>query len=246
MASVQVHDDTVELDAPYLVEGLPGVGLVGKIAADHLVDALDMEHYASVHCEGLPKVAVYHEGDRASNAAVRVYAAPEHDLLVLQSDVPVSAEAASDFAACLTGWFAEVDAVPILLTGRPAEKEGVPKLSGVGSGAGSDVLEDGSVAVPAESGVVAGPTGALLNAATREGMDAACLVVESDPQFPDPEAARVVLESGIEPITGVDVAVSALVEHAEEIREQKQRLAERMQQAGSDESSQVKPLGMYQ
>ena len=58
MAHVEIHRDDIELDAPTLVEGLPGVGLVGKLAADHLVDALDMVHYGTARCDGLPEIAV--------------------------------------------------------------------------------------------------------------------------------------------------------------------------------------------
>ncbi|MFC6724613.1 PAC2 family protein, partial [Halobium palmae] len=71
------------------------------------------------------------------------------------------------------------------------------------------------------------------------------LVVESDPQFPDPEAARVVITDGIGPLTGVDVPTDDLVEHAEEIRDAKERLAARMREA-DEESTQARPLGMYQ
>ena len=62
MANVAVQED-VDVTAPSLIEGFPGVGLVGKIAADHSVAEFDMTHYANVHCDGLPSVAVYREGD---------------------------------------------------------------------------------------------------------------------------------------------------------------------------------------
>jgi uncharacterized protein len=71
------------------------------------------------------------------------------------------------------------------------------------------------------------------------------LIVESDPRFPDPEAARVLLVEGIEPLAGVEVDTDDLVDRGEEIREAKERLAKRMQEGG-DESTQARPLGMYQ
>ncbi|MEF8882717.1 MAG: PAC2 family protein, partial [Halapricum sp.] len=51
MAHVNVHREDLDFDEPVLVEGLPGLGLVGKIAADHLVDTFEMDHYASIHCD---------------------------------------------------------------------------------------------------------------------------------------------------------------------------------------------------
>lgn len=63
MAHIAEHTD-LDLESPLLVEGLPGVGLVGKIATSHLVDHFGMEEYASCHCDGLPRAAVYEEGIR--------------------------------------------------------------------------------------------------------------------------------------------------------------------------------------
>jgi uncharacterized protein len=150
MAHVKERMD-VDLDDPVLVEGLPGVGLVGKIAADHVVDEFDMDLYATVHCESLAPVAVYHDGGRDVRAPVRIYAAPEADLLVLQSDVPVNKEAVREFADCFTTWLADVE-----------------------------------------------------------------------------------------------VDITELVEHAEEIREKKEQFAAKMQQANEQEASKAQPLRMYQ
>ena len=74
MAHVQVHDGDIALESPVLVEGLPGAGLVGKIAADHLVDAYGMAHYGSVRCDGLPDVAVYRGDSSEVIPPVRLYA----------------------------------------------------------------------------------------------------------------------------------------------------------------------------
>lgn len=244
MAHVEEFIDP-DLTEPTLVEGLPGVGLVGKIAADHLVEAFGMTEYAACHCDGLPDVAVYHEGSRAVKAPVRIYADETRDLLVLQSDIPVSPTAATDFAGCVTGWAAEQNATPIYLSGLPAEKEGVPELYGIGTGAGGALLDEHGVPAPEESGLISGPTGALVAEAGQQGVDGVALVVEANQDFPDPEAARVVLTEAVEPIAGVEVDTDRLVEQADRIATARENLAEQMQEA-KDESTRAQPLGMYQ
>jgi uncharacterized protein len=248
MASITVLDDSVTLDAPTLVEGLPGVGLVGKLATDHLVETLDMEYYASIDCEGLPSISVYHEGSRDLQPPVRLYADPERDLVALQSDVPVSASAATDFASCVTEWIADHDATPIYMSGLPHQKQAdeIPSLYGVATGDAGGRLDDHDIGTTRERGAVTGPTGALLHEAGARGLDALGLIVQSDPQFPDPEAARILVEHGIGPLTNVDVDTDQLVERAEEITEQKEELAQRMGEADPDESSQAQPLRMFQ
>ncbi|WP_137283541.1 proteasome assembly chaperone family protein [Halorussus salinisoli] len=248
MESVTIHDEDVALDRPTLVEGLPGIGLVGKIAVDHMVETLDMTYYASIDCEGLPRISVYEDGSRDLRPPVRLYADESRDLVALQSDVPVSASAASDFAACITEWITDHDGTAIYMSGLPKQKEAdrIPSLYGVATGDAGGRLDEQDIDRPAERGAVSGPTGALLYEAGARDVDAFGLIVESDPQFPDPEAARILVERGIKPLTDIDVATDDLVERAEEISEQKEQLAQRMQEADPDESSQAQSIRMFQ
>ncbi|MFB6171883.1 MAG: proteasome assembly chaperone family protein [Haloarculaceae archaeon] len=246
MASVQVRADGVDLDSPTLIEGLPGAGLVGKIAADHLVEEFEMTHYADVRCEGLADVAVYEADSRAVLTPVRIYADEERDLLVLQSDVPVSPSSAEAFVGCLSGWVAERDAFPLYLSGLPVEeKSDVPALFGVATGAAGDRVADAGIEPPEQGGLVSGPTGALLARAADEELDSVALVVETEAQFPDPEAARTLLQNGIEPLAGIEVDTEELVERAAEIREAREQLAQRLHEA-QDESTQAQPIRGFQ
>lgn len=244
MARVQLHAG-LDLAEPYLVEGLPGAGLVGKIAADHLVETLEMERVGAVHCEGLPDVAVYQPDETTVVSPVRLYADRERDFLVLQSDVPVSPSTASDFAECVTTWLYDNAVTPIYLSGLGEEKEDVPEVYGVATGGAADALERADVRAPRDGGLVTGPTGALLHRAGVEDIDAVGLIVECDARFPDPEAARRLLTAGIEPIAGVDVATDQLVEHAEDIRHAREKLAERMRDA-DEESTEAQPIKGFQ
>jgi uncharacterized protein len=248
MATVTVLADELELDEPTLVEGLPGVGLVGKLATDHLVETLDMTYYATVDCEGLPQISVYEEGSRDLQPPVRLYADEDRDLVALQSDVPVSASAASNFSTCITEWLADHDATPIYMSGLPQQKQAdqIPSLYGVATGEAGERLDEHDIESPGERGAISGPTGALLHKAGARGLGALGLIVQSDPKFPDPEAARILIERGVAPLTGVEVETDQLVERAEEISEQKEQLAQRMQDADPDESSQAQPLRMFQ
>ncbi|MFQ3319939.1 MAG: hypothetical protein ACI8UR_002273 [Natronomonas sp.] len=245
MAHVQVHAEGVELDSPTLVEGLPGAGLVGKIAADHLVDEFDMTYFGTVHCDGLPEVAVYHTDQTDLMPPVRLYADEERDLLVLQSDIPVSPTEASGFADCVTSWLDENDVFPLYLSGIPEERDGIPEMHGVSTGDAADIVTDAGIEPPREGGVITGPTGALLSRAGQVDLDSVGLVVQTQPQFPDPEAARVLIKSGIEPITGIDVDTQQLVERADEIQDAREELAKRLHEA-EDESTQANPIRGFQ
>ncbi|ELY54117.1 hypothetical protein C491_20027 [Natronococcus amylolyticus DSM 10524] len=246
MAGIQIQDSEVSLEEPTFVEGFPGVGLVGKIATDHLIRELEMEYYASVDCEGLPRVGTYRAGDGRVRPPVRLYASEAHDLIALQSDVPIGAPAVGSVANCVSSWIAAREVRPIYLSGLPAEREEPPSLYGVATGSQLETLEDHGIATPPEDGVISGPTGALLDRAAQRNDDSLGLIVDSSPQFPDPEAASVLLEEGIAPIADVSIDIEELVGRAEEIREKREQFARQMQQLSQEESSQAQPLRMYQ
>ena len=248
MAVIEL-DRELDLDEPALIEGLPGVGLVGKIATDHVVETLDMENVGSITCDGLPKIAIYGEESRAVHPPVRLYADSSRDLLALQSDVPVSRDLSPDFARVVTDWVSEVGAIPLYLSGLPEEDQepgSVPSVFGISTGDGAATLDEYGIGMPPERGAIGGPTGALVNQAAQDGIDSYGIIVESDPKFPDPAAARQLIVKAIEPLADISVETQNLVDRAEEIREQKERLAKRMNEAGEAESSQAQPLRMFQ
>jgi uncharacterized protein len=245
MANIRVVNDGIELNGPTLVEGFPGAGLVGKIVADHMVEAMELSHYANVHCEAFQKVAVYDQGTPELASPVRLYADDAGEVLVLQSDIPIEPDAAEEFAECFSPWV-DQEANPVFIAGLPTkQRSSPPELFGVGTGSGVETVDEAGLARPPERGVVSGPAGTLLNYAVANGLDAVGLVVETDPRFPDPMGAKVLLKQGIEPIIGQDVSVGLLDAQAEKIQEAKERLAKRMQEGGS-ESSEAKPIRMFQ
>jgi len=231
-----------DIDSPFLVEGLPGVGLVGQIIVDHLQETLGMSYNAAVDCESIPQVAIFEKDAHNIKPPVRLHVDEKNDLVVLRSDIPISPRS-NGFAECLIRWMEENDVTPIFVSGLPEKPEGVPSLYGVSTGDGEGLLS--GIEPPENGGVVSGPTGALLKEADDRDMDAVCLIVESDPQFPDPAAARIVIQNGIKPITGVGVDTSELVEKSEEIMEKKEQLAKKLQ-ASEEKSTTATTTGMYQ
>ncbi|SFS79794.1 proteasome assembly chaperone family protein [Halostagnicola kamekurae] len=246
MPRIRIQGPEADLENATLVEGFPGIGLVGKIATDHLIEELDMRYYASVHCDGLPRVGIYREGDRTVRPPVRLYVSEDEGLLALQSDTPISADAAETVASCLTGWLVDEGVRPIYLSGRPADEDGAHALAGVATGDGGDALDAIDVELPSEDGIISGPTGALLNRAAQSDLDAIGLVVECSPNFPDPEAASELIERAIAPLADLSIDVERLRERDEEIQQHREEFAQRMQEMGQDESTQARPLRMYQ
>jgi len=248
MVEICTTDDSVDPSGATLVEGMPGVGLVGKIATDHIIDRLEMTQFAEVRGEGIPPVTVFDSEDRGVNPPIRLYIDPDEEIVALRSDVPVHVMDAPLFAERLTEWVVENDVLPIYLGGLAAEREAdeVPGVEGIGVGAGQEPLEDEAIPAPDEGGMISGPCGALLSNAADESADAVGLMVDTDPRFPDPQGAHALIKNGINPVAEIDVETERLVDEAEEIMDQREELAQRMQQADQHEASEVSRTGMFQ
>lgn len=210
MAEINVRNET-DIEGGFFIEGVPGAGLASKIAADHVIDALEMELYATVSADGLPEVMIFEEGSRHLRPPVRIFADEDTGLYVLTSDILISPVNVDDFAECVVDWLADNGITPLLLSGLPADVE-ESSLYGVVTGDGDDILAGTDIALPRQTGLVGGPTGAVMYTIAEREMDGACLVVETDPQFPDPEAAKTLLERGVEPIVGFDVDTEVLMD----------------------------------
>ena len=248
MVEIRTTDDSVDPSGTTLIEGMPGVGLVGKIATDHIIDRLDMEQFAEVRGDGIPPVTVFDSEERGVNPPIRLYIDPDEELVALRSDVPVHVMDAPLFAERLTEWVVENDVLPIYLGGLAAERDAdeVPAVEGIGVCDGKRALEDEAIPAPDEGGMISGPCGALLSDAADENADAVGLMVDTDPRFPDPQGAHALIKRGINPVADIDVGTERLVEEAEEIMEQRKELAKRMQQAEQHEASEVSRTAMFQ
>lgn len=246
MGRITVHDDTRSFDDPVLVEGLPGLGLASKIATDFLIDELAMQPYATVHSDGIPPTPMFQEGAYEITAPIRIFASEEHDLLALRSEVLVSPMYAMDLVQALIAWLQERGVTGVFMSGLPSDRSGTAELYGVSTGDAEKRLEAAGIRAPDGPGMIGGPTGAFLYEAAENGMDALGLIVEADSQFPDPGAARVLIDNGIEPLTGLEADTAELTESASQIKQQKEQLAEMLREAEQHERSQALPEDWYQ
>ena len=88
MASFARRDAEIELDKPILIAGVSGIGNVGRIAADLLVDQLHAVRLVRLYSDDLPQMA--HVGDDCSVAvpSYGLWAArlKDRDVMILRGD----------------------------------------------------------------------------------------------------------------------------------------------------------------
>ena len=89
METTIIETEKVKMKNPILIEGLPGIGLVGKIAADHLIDELGAKQVAQLVSPHFPHQVIMHKNGVMRMIKNRFYhvSGKKNDLLILVGDV---------------------------------------------------------------------------------------------------------------------------------------------------------------
>jgi uncharacterized protein (TIGR00162 family) len=239
-----------ELDDPVLIEGLPGVGHVGKLAAEHLLDEFEGELVRRVYADEFPPQVDIDDGV-ASLTCAKLHAvdADGTDLLVLTGDHQAQS---NEGHYHLTDAFLNV-----------AEEFGVRRLFALGGVPTGELVDEYTVlgAVTDESakaaledvgvefrddepaGGIVGVSGLLLGLGARRGFEAACLMGETSGYLVDPKSARAVLEV-LQRVLDFEVDFASLEERAEEMEEVVGKIQEmQSQQQGLATDDELRYIG---
>jgi len=214
------------LSDPVLVEGLPGVGHVGKLAAEYLLEEFESELVRRVYADEFPpQVSIDDEG--VAELVCAEFHAVEtdgRDVLVLTGDHQAGS---NEGHYHLTESFLDI-----------AERMGVEQVFALGGVPTGELIEEyhvlGAVtdadlkpdleAAGVEfredepAGGIVGVSGLLLGLGGRRGLDATCLMGETSGYLVDPKSARAVLEV-LETVIGFDIDYESLEDRAEEMEE---------------------------
>ncbi|MEE6208675.1 proteasome assembly chaperone family protein [Salarchaeum sp. III] len=222
-----------DLSDPVFVEGLPGVGHVGKLVAEHIVEEGESTLVRRVYSEHFPPQVTVGDEGVAELAHVEVHAVETdgRDLLVLTGDHQAQ-ENAGHYR--VTDAFLDIaeefDATELFALGGVPTGELIEEYGVVGAVSDESLkadLEDAGVEFRSEepAGGIVGTSGLLLGLGGRRGFDAACLMGETSGYLVDPKSAKAVLEV-LEALLGFDVDFDALDERADEMED----VVEQMQQ----------------
>jgi uncharacterized protein (TIGR00162 family) len=221
-----------ELQEPVLVEGLPGVGHVGKLAAEHLVEELDGELVRRVYSTHLPPQVSVEDGlTQLACAEIHAVETDECDLLILTGD-----HQAQDTTGHYGLADTILDAAEQLGTERVFALGGVPtgelieEYDVVGAVTGHpqrEELETIGVEFREDepAGGIVGVSGLLLGLGERRGVPAACLMGETSGYLVDPKSAQAVLEV-LQSALGFEVDFGSLEERADEMEEVVRKIQE--------------------
>jgi uncharacterized protein len=223
---VMIEKEWPELNNPILVEGLPGVGNVGKLAAEHLVEQLKAVKFADIYSKFFPPQVLLDDNGIIRLVSNELFYVKREgdlpDLVVLVGDyqglTPEGQYELSDhmLQVCKRLGVKRIYTLGGYGIGRMIES---PRVLGAVTDAAlvDEMKEKGVVFSKGEPGSgIVGASGLLLGLGKTRGFEAVCLMGETSGYFVDPKGAEGVLKV-LSSILHVEVDFSALREKAEQI-----------------------------
>lgn len=222
------YDSNPVLDRPILIEGLPGIGNVGKIVADTLCEKLGAKKFASVYSESFPPQVVLDNNCMIHMACNELYYAEDvngKDIIFLRGDYQGSTPE-GQYLICddlMKDVFLKMDVSYIYTLGGygTGQMTDSPRVLGAVSEAGlrPELEKHGVTFSPGEpaAGII-GASALLVAFAKIYGIPAACLMGETSGYFVDHKSGIAVLQV-LESILGVTVDRSELDLKSQQIDE---------------------------
>ena len=217
--------------APILIEGLPGIGHVGKLVAEHLIRELGAEKIAEIESIFFPpQVIIDEQGTvRLANNEIYFYEGEHHRFLFLVGDYQATSAEGHYLLADAYLDIAEACGVERIYTlggygvGHLVEEARV--LGAVNQPGLKDMVEAAGAMVSRDDpgGGIVGAAGLLLGLGLSRGMEGVCLMGETSGYLVDPRSAASLLRV-LSGLLEIEIDPTLLEQRAEEMEFMLQKL----------------------
>lgn len=219
--------DEPKLKEPIFIEGLPGVGNVGKLAAEHLIDEIGAECFGHIYSKHFPPQVFVEEGGtiRLVNNALYYKKATrrgEHDIIILTGDYQgFTPEGQYELADVMLQIAKKFNVKQIFTLGGYSTGKVSAKPRVFGAATDKELVEEmkkyNVTFVKSEPmGGIVGASGLLLGLGQLYNFRSVCLLGETAGYFIDPKGAEAVLRV-LTAILNLTVDYTKLIRKAEEI-----------------------------
>jgi len=240
------------LKKPILIEGLPGIGNVGKLAVEHLIDSMKAKKFAELYCKDFPPQVFINPDGTISLVNNEFYywkakKKNQRDLILLTGDYQ---------GLSSQGQYELVEKILDI-----AEEFGVEEVFTLGGyGLGHEVRDPKVLCATTDKnlvkvmkkhgavfkknepgGGIVGASGLLLGLGKLRGMAGTCFMGETPGYLVDPKSAKAVLKV-LMSVTNINVSLSALERKAREIEQIAHQLRE-MESMAKEKSEELKYIG---
>ncbi len=229
--------EEIEVNNPIFIEALPGVGHVGKLVADHMIDELDAVKFAEIYSPTFPPQILVGDEGIIENMINELYyiknlGDDNHDIILIGVNTQ-SLSPDGQFLVCkeILDFLEQFSISRIftlggLPTGQPVEN---PKVFGAATCESHvEMLREVDVEIRSNDGGIVGASGLFLGLGMRRGIEGSCLMGETPGYFIDAESAEGVLLK-LSELLNFEINTDKLDERAEQTKQMLAR-AQQMEQ----------------
>lgn len=234
-----------DVENPVFVEGLAGIGHIGKTSVAYLADHLGAERIGELYSHHFPPYTIIQDDrtvDLLRNSIYQLQRDDGRDLILIEGNAQASTpEGHFEVAEKILEFVEDVEPEMILTIGGYGTGDVVEDPEVFGALADADDREEyesHGVEFNHDVGQIVGASGLLLGLGKQRGYPGLCLLGET-PGFlmSDPKATEAVLKC-IESILDLDIDYSELDEKVEESQEVLKKLQNMQQQQGQEQEGQ--------
>jgi len=221
-----VRTEDVVLKDAILLEGLPGVGNVGKLAATHLIEELKAKKCMEIYSSHFPPQVLIDEDGIVNLVNNELYyyngKGKERDLLFLVGEYQgIDSSGQYDLCQKLIDLVKDMGVTTIYTLGGYGLGKLVPEPRVLGAATSNKIVTSfkkaGVEFIDGEPGAgIVGASGLLLGLGKLQGIQGGCLMGETSGYMVDPKSASVVLKS-LQKLLGVKINLSELEERAKQV-----------------------------
>lgn len=220
--------EKVKMHNPILVEGLPGIGNVGRVAAGYLVAELKMKKIAELFSPHFLPLVILHEDSVAHllKCEFYYYKSRARDIVVLTGDTQsISPEGHYEFCDKVLQFAESLGVKDLITLGGFAEGQEIADPRLIGAVNDKKLLKkyekyDIDFGEDHKIGTIVGASGLLIGLGKMRNMDGLCLMGETFglPLMTDPKAADKVLHA-LTKILGLKLDLSKLEKTIQEMED---------------------------
>ncbi len=225
---VEIVDfNEIDLEGATVIAGFPSIGLVSTIAANYLIDALNLKQIGALDSKDFPALSVVHTGEPLS--PVRIYAGVQqsgHKIVVFVSEFKPKPHLINEISYAIMKWVNEKKC-SLLISPEGMVVEGKNEgacAEAYAIGSTNDIRQQLAMKQIAQfkNGIIAGVSGVLLNKGKQSNFNVISILTEAHPKYPDARAAAAAINV-IAAILDAEINVAPLYEESERIESQLQK-----------------------
>jgi len=195
--------ENVKINKPVLIEGLPGIGNVGKIAADFIIDSIKARKIFEIRSYGFPNAVFVNDKNLIELPAIDIYHKKVNgtDILILAGDIqPIDEESCYEFCDKVLDFLEKNNGKEIITLGGIGLPEIPEEPKAYCTATNKKIIErykykNLSNNIYGVVGPIIGVTGILAGLAGKRNMEAIALLAETygHPNYIGIKGARAIL-----------------------------------------------------